>query len=103
MLGIANIPFLFMPAPDGEDGPPLGVLILGAALGVLSVVTAAIALRNGNRAAIRVTAACVILNAVSSLPAFFVEVSAGVKLAVAVTVLASVACIVLLFSRPATN
>ena len=43
VLGLSNIPFLLMPAPDGEDGPPLGVLILSAALGVLSIVTAVIA------------------------------------------------------------
>lgn len=98
-LGLVNLPFLAIPTPEGESGPPLGVLILSAAIGLLSVVTAWIAWRNGNRAAVRVTAACVILNAVSTLPAFFVDVDAWIKLVSSLYVLASVLCIVLLFKR----
>ena len=99
VLGLANLPFLAIPAPDGETGPPLGVLILSAAIGVLSIVTAWMAWRTGSRAAVRVTAACVVLNAVSTLPALFVDVDAWIKLVSSIYVLASVLCIVLLFKR----
>jgi hypothetical protein len=99
VLGLANLPFLAMPAPDGEDGPPLGILVLGAVLGVVSIVTAVIAWRTGSRAAIRVTAACVIVNAVSALPAFFVDVEPAVKVAVSAFTLVSIVTVVLLLSR----
>lgn len=100
LLGLANLPFLFAPTAPGDVGPPYIVIVLAAALSVVSVVLAVVAWRTGNRVAIRVVAACVIINAVTSLPAFFVDVSAGVKVAVAVTVLASVAAVVLMLSRP---
>lgn len=103
VLGLANLPFVFMPTPDGEEGPPLGVLILGAALGLLSVVTAVVAWRTGSRAALRITVACVIINAVTTIPAFFVDVDAGIKLGASLFVLASVACIVMLLGRSAAD
>jgi hypothetical protein len=101
LLGLANIPFLFAPTPDGETGPPYIVLVLSAILGVVSIVTAVIAWRSGNRTAIRVDAACVIVNAVTTLPAFFVDVDAGIKVAAAGLVLLSVVAVVLMLGRPA--
>jgi hypothetical protein len=99
VLGLANLPFLALPAPDGESGPPLAALVLSAAIGILSIITAWIAWRTGSRAAVRVTAACVIINALSALPALFVDVDAWVKLVSSLYVLASVVCLVLLFKR----
>lgn len=99
VLGLANVPFLFMPTPDGQDGPPMGVLVFSAVLGVLSIVTAVLAWRTGNRVALRVTAACVIINAITTLPALFADVDAGVKVSASVYVLASVLAVVLLLGR----
>jgi hypothetical protein len=100
LLGLANIPFLFSPTPDGQDGPPYAVLVLSAVLGVVSVVAAVIAWRSGSRTAIRVTAATVIINAVTTIPALFSDIDAGIKVAAAVTILASVASVVLILGRP---
>jgi hypothetical protein len=99
LLGLANIPFVLSPTPDGQEGPPTVVLVFSLVIGVLSIITAVIAWRTGNTAALRITAACVIINALSSIPAFFVDVDAGIKVAVAVTILVSVASVVLMFSR----
>src|SRR5690242_6163047 len=101
LLGLANIPFLFSPTPDGQDGPPYAVLVLSAVLGVVSVVTAVVAWRSGSRTAIRVTAATVIINAVTTIPALFADIDAGIKVAAAATILASVASVVLIFGRTA--
>lgn len=100
LIGLANLPFLFTPTQPGDAGPPYIVILLGAALSLVSIVLAVLAWRTGNRTALRVVAACVIINAVTSLPAFFVDVSAGVKIGVAVTVLLSVLSVVLVLSRP---
>jgi hypothetical protein len=99
LLGLANIPFVFMPTGTGEEGPPFVVLLLSAVLGVVSIVAAVVAWRSGNRVAIRLNAAALIINAVTSLPAFFVDVSAGIKVAAAVTVLLTVLAVVLILSR----
>ena len=99
LLGLANIPFVLSPTPDGQEGPPTVVLVFSLVLGVLSIITAVIAWRTDSPAALRITAACVIINALSSIPAFFVDVDAGIKVAVAVTILVSVLSVVLMFSR----
>lgn len=102
-LGLTNLPGAFQPTPDGQDGPPLGVLVLGTVLGLISIIAAVIAWRSGNRVALRVTAACVILNVLSALPAFFVDVPAFIKLLVAVSTLVALLAVVLMFSRPSAR
>ena len=57
-----------------------------------------IAWRTGNQAAFRVTAGALVVNAIASLPVFFVDVPAGLKLVVALSVLITVLGIVLMFS-----
>jgi hypothetical protein len=57
-----------------------------------------IAWRTGNRAAIRVAAGTLILNLLTSLPAFFVDIPAGVKALVGVSVLVTVLAVGLMFS-----
>jgi CHASE2 domain-containing sensor protein len=73
-------------------------------LGVVGLIGVVIAWRTGNQAAFRVTAGALVISVISSLPAFFVDVPAGVKLAVAIFVVFTVLGIVLMFSsdrRPA--
>jgi hypothetical protein len=103
LLGLANIPFLFSPTPDGQDGPPYAVLVLSAVLGAVSVVAAVIAWRSGSRTAIRVAAATVIINAVTTIPALFADIDAGIKVVSAVTILVSVAAAVLILGRPSQS
>ena len=104
VMSVINIPSVFFPAPDGDEGPPLAVLAVNSVLGIIGLVALVIAWRSGTKAAIRVAAGTLILNAITSLPAFFVDVPAGLKAVVGVSVLVTVATVVLMFSparRPA--
>jgi hypothetical protein len=97
VLSAINIPSAFTPTPDGEVGPPFGVLVLGTVLGVVGLVAVVLAWR-GNRGALRVAAGALVINLLTALPAFFVDVPVWIKLAVGLSVLATVAAIVLMFS-----
>ena len=87
---LINIPSVFFPTPDGDEGPPLAILVgqLGARHHRARRRRHRVA--SGNRAAIRVAAGALILNALTSLPAFFVDVPAGLKLSSGVSVLLTV-------------
>ncbi len=97
LLSLFAVPSVLTPTPDGEVGPPFGILILGTVLGVVGLI-AVVAAWRGNRPALRVAAGAVILNMLTSLPAFFVDVPAWLKLLVAVSVLISITSVVLMFS-----
>jgi hypothetical protein len=101
-LGLLNLPFLYGGAPDGEDGPPTLVLALTAVLGLVSVVCAVVAWRSGNRLAVRINAAALIINALLSLPAFFVDIASWVKVGAALSVLLTVVALVLTLRREPT-
>ncbi len=100
LLSLANIVSVASPTPDGEVGPPIGVLVLGAVLGLLGIGGALLAWRTGNRMALRVTAGAVIVMALLAVPAFFVDVPSGLKAVVGAVVLVSLASVVLIFSMP---
>jgi drug/metabolite transporter superfamily protein YnfA len=96
---LASLPSFLMAADPGEEGPPLSIMILASILGVIGLVATVLAWR-GSRVALRVAAGTLIVNMVTSLPAFFVDVSAGVKVFAAVGVVATVVTVVLMFSAP---
>lgn len=98
LLSLGNVTSVVFPTPDGEEGPPFEVLLLGTILGVIGVVAVVIAWRNANQAAFRVAAGSLVISAITSLPAFFVDVPAGIKILVAVSVVLTVLSIVLMFS-----
>jgi O-antigen/teichoic acid export membrane protein len=98
-LGLLNIPFLFGPGPDGSEGPPTVVLVVSGALGLVSVACAVVAWRSGNRLAVRINAAALIVNALLSMPAFFVDIASWVKVGAAATVLLTVVALVLTLRR----
>ncbi len=98
LLSVINVGSAFAPTPDGADAPPVAILVLGVVLGVVGLVGAVIAWRTGNQAAFRVTAGALVVNAIASLPVFFVDVPAGLKIVVALSVLITVLGIVLMFS-----
>lgn len=102
LLGAANIPFLFDPTKPGHDGPPYSVLVLDAVLGVISIVAAIAFWRTGRRAANRLAAGTLIINAVTTLPAFFANVGDGIKIAAAGVVLLSLGAVVLMLGRENT-
>lgn len=101
LLSAANVPSVFFPTPDGQEGPPVAVLAISAVLGVIGLVAVVLAWRDGNPAAVRVAAGTLVLNLLTSLPAFFVDVSAGIKLLTGVGVLVTIAAIVLMLSPAA--
>lgn len=71
ILGLSNVPILFIDLDWGADEPPFALLLLAAALGMVSVVCAAIAWSSGNRLAIRINAAALIINAIMVVPGLF--------------------------------
>jgi hypothetical protein len=105
LLSATSIPSVFIPTPDGEEGPPIAILAVDTVLGVLGLVAVVVAWRTGSRAAIRVAAGSLIVILLTSLPAFFVDVSPMIKMLAGVSVLLTVLAVVLMFTperRPMT-
>ena len=98
LLGLADIPSVLMPTPDGDVGPPFGVLVLGTICGIVTVVAVVIAWTKVNRGAIRIAAGARIVSMLSALPAFFVDVPAALKLLVSVFVIVTVVAVVLMLA-----
>lgn len=100
LMSAANIPSALFPAPEGDAGPPIGVLVAGSVLGVIGLV-AVIAAWRGNRVAARIAAGALIIVTLTGLPAFFVEgIPAPIRILVGVSVLWTVAAVYLMFSAP---
>jgi hypothetical protein len=104
LFSLANIPSVLGAPDDGETGPPFGILVIGSILGVVGLVAAIMAWR-GHRVALRIAAGAIIVVTLTGLPAFFVDVPMFIKVLVGVSVLLTVATVVLMFSgdrRPAS-
>jgi hypothetical protein len=104
IFGLGNIPSVLTPTPDGEEGPPMAILVIGSILGVVALVAAILAWR-GSRLAMRIGAGAIIVMTLTGLPAFFVDVPMFVKALVAASVVLTVVAVVLMFSgerRPAS-
>lgn len=97
-LSAANIASIASPTPEGETGPPFVVLAVSSLLGLVGVVGSVLAWRSGNRKVLRVVAGAVVVMALLATPAFFVSVPAAVKALVGVTVLLTIAAVVLMLS-----
>jgi len=99
VVGLANIPMLAPGIDWGENTPPYGFLLLAAAIGLVSVVCAAIAWSSGNRRAIRIDAAALIVNALMVIPAFFIDLTPFMTVLSALFVVAPVLAVVLIMRR----
>lgn len=101
VLGLGDMTAAFLPASEGESGdrPPVGVIVLGFILGLLTIGLVVRAWKSGHRKTIRGIAALRIFSAVTGLPAFFVDVPAWVKALVAVAVLATLVSVVLMLGH----
>jgi hypothetical protein len=97
LFSLANIPSFLFPTPDGDEGPPLAILVVSSVLGVIGLVCAIWAWR-GNRVALRIAAGAIIVETLTGLPAFFVDVPMGVKALVGASVVLTVVAVVLMFS-----
>jgi len=98
LLGVADITAPFTPTPEDAAGPPFGILVLDAVLGVITVLAIVIAWRQVNRSAVRVAAGARIVSMLTALPAFFVDVPAGIKIVVAAFVVLTVVSVALMLS-----
>ncbi|TXL58004.1 hypothetical protein [Aeromicrobium terrae] len=104
LLGLSDVPQFLMPTPDGETGPPYGILVLGSVCGVVTLVAVVIAWTREHRGAVRIAAGARVLSMLSALPAFFVDVDAPIKVLAAVFVVVTIVSLVLMLSpaaRPA--
>ena len=99
LLSLPNLVGPLFPTPEGEVGPPMLVLVLGSILGVVTIGAVALAWTRGNRSAVRVAAAAIIVGAITALPAFFApDVPAGLRVFAAVSVLVSIIAVVLMLT-----
>lgn len=96
---ITNIPTVFIPRGGGE-GPPFAIGLISTLLALVAAPAAVVAWRRGSRAAARLTAASLIVITLTALPAFFVDVPAGVKVIAASGILLQVVTVLLMFSPP---
>ncbi|MCF6378618.1 hypothetical protein L2K70_13480 [Nocardioides KLBMP 9356] len=98
---IVNLPSVFFPTDTGgNDGPPFAIMLVCTILSAVALPATIVAWRNGSRPANRLAAASLIVVTLTSLPAFFVDVPAGLKLAVAGGVVWTIAMVVLMFAPP---
>lgn len=98
LLGLVDLTGPFQPTPDGQAGPPYSILILGAVLGLITVVGVVIAWRTARRGAVRVVAGARIISVITALPAFFVDVPAGLKMTVGAFVIVTVATVAMMLT-----
>lgn len=98
-IGLANLPFLAPGIDWGPEPPPFGLLLLAAAIGMVSVACATIAWNSGNRQALRVNAAALIVNAVMVLPGLFGDTPAFINIASALFVITTVIAVILTMRR----
>ena len=98
VLGVADLTSPLQGGPGDQPGPPYPILLLDAALGLITIVAAVFAWRTARRAAVRVTAGSRIVSMITALPAFFVDVPAGVKVLVGGFVLLTVASVVMMLA-----
>ncbi len=99
ILGLANLPFLFLDVDWGAEEPPFALLLLNAALGLVSVVCAAIAWNSGNRLAIRINAAALIINTHHDRARPVLRGPVWIPVLSAVTIVLTVIAVVLMMRR----
>jgi hypothetical protein len=98
VLGLSDVASIGMPTGDGQDGPPVAIVVLGAVLGVITLAALVPAFRKAGRGAIRLVAGTRIISAISALPAFFVDVDAGLKVFAAIIVVLTVAVVAMILN-----
>jgi hypothetical protein len=98
LLGLADLTSPFQPTPDDQVGPPYPIMVLGGLLGLITVVGVVIAWRTARRGVVRVVAGARIISVITSLPAFFVDVPAGLKAIVGLFTIVTVAAVAMMLA-----
>ena len=99
VIGLSQLIFLHPDIDWGDDDPGVGLILVGVAIGMVSVVCAVLAWKSGDRRLIRINVAALIVLGLSIVPGLFVDTTAFIRLATAVTIIAIVAAVVLLMRR----
>lgn len=99
LIGASNVAFIWVDIDWGNQVPPTWVLVVQGVIGFVSVAAAAAAWRAGSRMAIRIDAAALIVNGLATVPGFFLDVTAGVRLLTSAIVLTTVLSVVLIMRR----
>jgi Na+/proline symporter len=106
ILGVLDIIGLAMPTPDGDSdvaGPPFGILVFSAVMGLATIVFAILAWKKQSRNAVRAVVISRFFSALSAAPALFVSgVPGGVVVLVSVFIVITVVTIALVMSKPFT-
>ncbi|GGM46197.1 hypothetical protein ACFFX1_21915 [Dactylosporangium sucinum] len=102
LLGLVDVVSL----PLGADGPPMAVLVIGAALGIGTVAGVVLAWPNRSRAGAVTVIVTRLLSALTAVPAFFVATTPGAaRVAAAAGIVVTLLCVALvapaLRARPA--
>jgi hypothetical protein len=98
LLGVLDLPSFLMSSDSAEDGPPLAVAILSTILGLITLVAVYFGWR-GDRRALWTVVGARILSALLGIPAFFVDVPAGIKILVAVFLVVTLFAVGLIISE----
>lgn len=101
LLGLIDVVSVGGLGDSDGAGPPLGVLIAGSVIGLITIIAVIYTWRTGNRLGARIVAGTRILSILSAVPAFFVDdVPAGLIVVVAVAMVITVVTVALVLSRP---
>lgn len=101
LAGADFVSVLVPPTSPGEPGPPMQVLLVGAAFGLLTLGGVWLGWARRSRAGARVVAASRVLSLLLALPAFFVDgIPTGIVVLVSVLTLTAIAAVVLVLLRP---
>jgi hypothetical protein len=101
LLALSDVASIAAPTPDGEEGPPFVVLVVGLLLGLATLAALVPAWRTGSRTALRVVAGTRIVSAILALPAFFVDIPPALMALAAVAFALTVVCVVLVLTPAA--
>ena len=99
VIGLSQLIYLHPDIDWGADDPGVGLILVGVAIGMVSVVCSLLAWKSGNRLLIRINVAALIVLGLSIVPGLFVDTTAFIRLATAVTIVAIVVAVVLLMRR----
>jgi uncharacterized membrane protein YfcA len=98
ILAALHVASLGIPTPDGEEGPPFAVLLVGAALGIAVIVLLALSWTRDSRTPRRIAAVLLVIAALGAVPGLLVSgAPVALQIAAGVLVLLTIATIVLLF------
>jgi hypothetical protein len=99
VLGVLDLTSPFGSSDQSaQNGPPMAILLIDAVLGLITVVAAIIAWRTGRAGVIRIVAGARVISMITALPAFFVDVPAGVQALVGAFVVVTIVCVTLMLA-----